>query len=251
MAKQKGIIKLKGALGDISFYKTSDGYLAREKGGIEKSRIENDPAFQRTRENGAEFGRAGKGGKLVRNAIQLLLRNAKDKRVTSRLTKSLLAIIKTDAVNSRGDRVIVEGEMNLLQNFEFNLNAKFGTTFYVGYTTAIDRVAGEVTVDIEAFVPAIRIAAPSGTTHFQLSLGGAELDFANENHVFDMEQTGMLAFDSAEVAASTMTANLTAASELPIIAVLGIEFFQGVNGEMYPLRNGAFNSLFISKIDNP
>ena len=34
MAKQKGIIKLKGTIGDITFYKTQDGYLAREKGGI-------------------------------------------------------------------------------------------------------------------------------------------------------------------------------------------------------------------------
>ena len=66
MAKQTGIIKLKGTIGGISFYKTSDGDLAREKGGVDKSRIANDPAFQRTRENGAEFGAAGKGGKLVR-----------------------------------------------------------------------------------------------------------------------------------------------------------------------------------------
>ena len=71
MAKQTGIIKLKGTIGGISFYKTSDGHLAREKGGVDKSRIQNDPAFQRTRENGEEFGRAGKGGKVLRNAIRL------------------------------------------------------------------------------------------------------------------------------------------------------------------------------------
>ena len=31
MAKQKGIIKLDGTIGDITFYKSQDGYLAREK----------------------------------------------------------------------------------------------------------------------------------------------------------------------------------------------------------------------------
>ena len=55
MAKQIGIIKLKGTIGDISFYKSQDGHLARGKGGVEASRIANDPAFQRTRENGSEF----------------------------------------------------------------------------------------------------------------------------------------------------------------------------------------------------
>lgn len=64
MARQKGIIKLKGTIGDITFYKSQDGYLTREKGGVEASRIASDPAFQRTRENGAEFGRAGKAGRL-------------------------------------------------------------------------------------------------------------------------------------------------------------------------------------------
>ncbi|MHB1146962.1 MAG: hypothetical protein ACYC01_05130, partial [Lutibacter sp.] len=104
MARQTGIIKLKGTIGDISFYKSSDGHLAREKGGIDKSRMKNDPAFQRTRENGSEFGRAGKGGKLVRSAIRILLLNAKDKRVVSRLTTDLLKVVKTDAINERGMR---------------------------------------------------------------------------------------------------------------------------------------------------
>jgi hypothetical protein len=35
MAKQTGIIKLKGKIGDLSFYKMRDGHLAREKGGVE------------------------------------------------------------------------------------------------------------------------------------------------------------------------------------------------------------------------
>ena len=47
MAKQKGIVKLSGTIGDVSFYKSQDGFLAREKGGIDKERIKNDPAFQR------------------------------------------------------------------------------------------------------------------------------------------------------------------------------------------------------------
>ena len=55
MARQSSIIKLKGTIGGVTFYKSKDGYLAREKGGVDASRIKNDPAFQRTRENGSEF----------------------------------------------------------------------------------------------------------------------------------------------------------------------------------------------------
>ena len=45
MARQKSIIKLKGTIGHITFYKTQDAHLAREKGGIDANRIANDPAF--------------------------------------------------------------------------------------------------------------------------------------------------------------------------------------------------------------
>jgi hypothetical protein len=38
---------------------------------------------------------------------------------------------------------------------------------------------------------------------------------------------------------------VTANSTNPLFLLLGIEFYQEVNGEMYSLRNGGFNSLAI------
>ena len=245
MARQNGIIKLKGTIGDISFYKTGDGHLAREKGGIDASRIANDPAFQRTRENGSEFGAAGKGGKVIRNAIRILLQNAKDKRVVSRLTTDLLKIVKTDAVNERGSRTIEKGDMNLLKGFEFNINGKLGSTLFVAYSNDFDRVSGDATVGITPFSPKIRIAAPSGTTHFKMVMGAAEVDFANETSVFESDESAVLPYDSADTAAIDLSASVTANSALPVIQVLGIEFYQEVNGQMYPLKNGSYNALSV------
>ncbi|WP_417857272.1 hypothetical protein [Xanthomarina gelatinilytica] len=249
MAKQTGIIKLKGTIGGISFYKTADGHLAREKGGVDASRIANDPAFQRTRENGSEFGRAGKGGKLLRNAIRVLLQNAKDKRVVSRLTTDLLKVVKTDATNERGDRTIQDGTLDLLLNFEFNIKAKLGATLFAAFSTAFDRVTGEATVNIPAFAPTVRIAAPNGTTHYKIVMGASELDFVNETSVFESDETAILPYDAADTAVIDLTAALTANSLLPVIQVFGIEFYQEVNGEMYPLKNGAFNALAIKIVD--
>jgi hypothetical protein len=249
MARQNGIIKLKGTIGDISFYKTGDGHLAREKGGIDASRIANDPAFQRTRENGSEFGAAGKGGKVLRNAIRILLQNAKDKRVVSRLTTDLLKIVKTDATNDRGLRTIEGGDMNLLKGFEFNINGKLGSALFVAYSNDFDRVAGDATVAIAPFSPKIRIAAPSGTTHFKMVMGAAEVDFANETSVFESAATAVLPYDNADTAAINLTVSVTADSALPVIQVLGIEFYQEVNGAMYPLKNGSYNALAVVKVD--
>ena len=119
MARQRSIIKLDGTIGGITFYKSKDGYLAREKGGIPAERIANDPAFQRTRENGAEFGRAGKAGKVLRNSIRQLLQNVNDSRMVSRLTKEMVKVIQMDATNPRGQRNVIDGEAELLIGFDF------------------------------------------------------------------------------------------------------------------------------------
>lgn len=249
MARQNGIIKLKGTIGGISFYKTSDGHLAREKGGIDASRIANDPAFQRTRENGSEFGAAGRGGKLVRNAIRILLQNAKDKRVVSRLTTDLLKIVKTDAINERGLRTVQDGNLSLIQGFEFNINGKLGSTLFAALTNAFNRVTGEATVNIASFAPTVRIGAPLGTTHFKIVSGAAELDFAAETSTFESDETAILPYDSANTAVIALTAVVTPNSTLPVIQVLGVEFYQEVNGQMYPLKNGAYNALAVVKVD--
>ena len=251
MAKQTGIIKLKGTIGGISFYKTADGHLAREKGGVDGQRIANDPAFQRTRENGSEFGRAGKGGKIIRNAIRLLLQNAKDKRVVSRLTKTLVAVTKTDIVNERGSRTLQDGDLSLLESFEFNLNGKLGATLFAAYTKAFDRVTGEATIAIAAFAPTVRIAAPSGTSHFKVVMGAAELDFENETSTFESDETAILPYDGADTDPIALSAFIPANSTLDVVQVLGIEFYQEVNGQMYPLKNGAYNALSVVVVDTP
>jgi hypothetical protein len=248
MARQNGIIKLKGTIGDITFYKTKDGHLAREKGGIDANRIKNDPAFQRTRENGSEFGRAGKAGKTLRTALRTLLLNSSDGRVVSRLTQSMVKVIQADMISERGLRNVIDGEAELLTGFEFNIRGKLGTSLFAPYTANIDRAIGALTVSIDSFVPANMIAAPGGTTHFKITSAGAEVDFEAETFVSSTSETLILPWDFNGTALVNQTNNVTAASTKPLFLALGIEFFQEVNGSMYPLKNGSFNPLALVQV---
>jgi hypothetical protein len=249
MARQKGIIKLKGTIGDITFYKTSqDGHLAREKGGIEKSRIDSDPAFQRTRENGAEFGRAGKAGKMLRTALRALLLNSADSRMVGRLTQKMVKVIQADAINERGLRNVIDGEAELLLGFEFNIRGKLGTTLYAPFVAAIDRPTGAITLNVDPFVPLNMISAPSGTTHYKIISGGAEIDFEAETFVVETTETAILPWNATLSVAVNHSHAVTAASTKPLFLALGIEFYQEVNAQMYPLKNGAFNPLSLVKV---
>lgn len=248
MAQQKGIIPLKGTIGNITFYKSKDGYLAREKGGIDGQRIANDPAFQRTRENGAEFGRAGKAAKVLRNAIRGLLQNSADSRMTSRLTSQMIKVIQADSTNARGLRNVIDGEAILLLDFDFNVNGKLNSTLYAPFTSIIDRVTGVLSVNIPTFVPSNMLAAPTGATHFRIHSAGTEIDFENNNYVVETDVTADLPWDNVLTTPLTFTHNLTANSLHPLFILLGLDFLQEVNGSMYPLKNGAFNALAIVNV---
>ncbi|MGX7668887.1 hypothetical protein [Flavobacterium pedocola] len=243
MARQKGIIKIKGTIGDITFYKSEDGYLVREKGGIDGKRIANDPAFQRTRENGSEFGRAGKSGKVLRMAFRGLLMNSADSKMVSRLTQQMMKVIHADVTSPRGLRNVIDGEAELLAGFEFNIRGKLGTSLFAPYVPTLDRVAGAIKVDLAPFIPAQMVAAPSGTTHFKIISAGAEIDFENETFIAANSETTVLPWNSVATLAINHVNTVTPNSTHPLFLALGIEFFQQVNGQMYSLNNGAFNPL--------
>ena len=248
MAKQKGIIKLEGTIGDITFYKSQDGYLAREKGGIDANRIASDPAFQRTRENGNEFGAAGKAGKMLRVALRALLQNTADNRMVSRLTQEMVKVVQADAINARGERNVIDGEAELLEGFEFNKNGKLGTALYAPFAAVINRVTGLLNVDIPPYVPVNMIAAPGGTTHYKIISAGAEIDFENETFVIDNNNSAILPWDSVATIALNLSNAVTANSTHPLFMALGIEFYQEINGVKYTLKNGAFNALALVKV---
>lgn len=250
MARQKGIIKLKGTIGDITFYKTKDGHLAREKGGIDASRIANDPAFQRTRENGSEFGRAGKAGKILRTALRPLLINSADGRMVSRLTQAMIKVIQADTVSERGKRNVIDGEAELLFGFDFNIRGKLGTTLFVPFEANIDRVSGEISVVIAPFIPSNMIAAPGGTTHYKIISGGAAIDFEAETFTVSTSETAILPWDGTLSELVSQINTVTPNATTPLFLALGVEFYQKLNGEMYPLKNGAYNPLSIVKVDS-
>lgn len=249
MARQKGIIKLKGTIGDITFYKSRDGFIARERTSIDAKRIATDPAFQRTRENGAEFGRAGKASKLLRNAFRPYFKDSADSRMSSRLTQAMVKVVQADMVSIRGMRNVIDGEAELLQGFEFNLRGTLGATLFAPFVAVADRVAGELKLDFASFVPESMIAAPGGATHFKVVSAAAEIDFEQGGFVVAGAETAVLPWDATPTAVISQVNSLTPNSTKPLFLVVGVEFFQQINGEMYPLKNGAHNPMSIVKVD--
>jgi hypothetical protein len=197
----------------------------------------------------SEFGRAGKAGKVLRKAMRSLLQNAGDSRVASRLTKEMMKVIQADATSTRGQRNVIDGETELLQGFDCNIDGKLSTTLFAAFTATINRVGGSLVINIPPFVPADKIIAPAGSTHFRISALGADVDFENETHTTDLQESPMLPLNNTATVVMNLSCSVSPNSTHPLFLLLGIQFFQEVNGVQYPLKNGAFNALNIVKVD--
>jgi hypothetical protein len=248
MAKQKGIFKVQGSIGDASFSKGQDGYRVREKSGISADMFSKSDAFVRTRENAAEFGRAGKAGKLLRQSIRILLKNAKDGRVTSRLTREMMKVVKSDPINDRGMRTAAAGEAGLLKGFEFNIDAVLNTVFFAAFTTEMDRASGKTVVAIQSFTPTKALVAPEGSTHFTIVCAAVEADFDGDTTVENEAASAVLPINNELVPAITLTMEVTPDSTHPIFVVVGIQYAQVVNGKNYPLKTSRYNALGIVEV---
>lgn len=249
MAKQTGIIKLKGKIGDLSFYKTKDGHLAREKGGVDGDRIANDPAFIRTRENGKEFGSSATSGKLMRDALRPLMMRASDGRVTSRLTKVMTDIKNFDLTSARGGRnvgaaIATPAAKERLKGFNFNIRAILGSILFKPFS--VNAATGEIT--ITGLVPTNEIAAPAGATHMTVRGAWAKIDFVQGLKAVEIsnEFNGPLDGNAVDL---VLTPGQAPAGTGTDIYLLMIEFFQEVNGVQYSLNNGQYNALSIVEVN--
>ncbi len=251
MARQKGIIKLEGRVGDLSFYKNGSEYYAREKGGVDGDRIKKDPAFARTRENGAEFGRAGKAGKVLRNALKVPISKSADKRVASRLSKKMLEVIHADATNLRGERTVVDGDLSLMDAFEFNKAIGLESVVGLPYIVTFNRAGGDASIQIPDFTPTLEIEEVEGATHFKFIAGVAAIDFENQSYEVDVAESSDVPYLTQSQLAFSLTPTINADSTFPVFVVFGVEYYQEVNGQMYPLNNKESNPLAMVMVDIP
>jgi hypothetical protein len=248
MAKQSSIIKIEGTIDDLTFLKTEDGYIVRKKSGISASRIANDPAFERTRENGKEFGHTAQMGKLLRKAVIDLSAGQTDSKIVSRVQKQLGLIKNLDSTSDRGERKVwigmetPEGK-EILKGFNFNSNAPLSAVLLKG----IDLDVATGGMSLVDFDPSKHLTVPQGATRVSFRSGWLNINF----------ETGQTALT---VSPEVVTSVHAPPADLELIPeavpegdgnqmfLLWVAFHQELNGKRYPIKSGAYNALSIVEV---
>lgn len=251
MAQQESFIKLKGRIGDLTFYKTRNGYQVREAKGIDAARMATDPKFQRTRENGQEFGHAGRVGKRLRDALRPMTLGVSDSQMANRLTAALLRVTRADETSRRGERVVKGEHIHLLRNFSFNQLAQLESTLVVPLQHVVDRAGGTLATHLGAFDARVNVIPSPGATHFRLVAGALMVDFNDPTvpATLAIAESDYHPVDAA-LPATELTASFTAGTTDTILHLFGIQFLQEVNADQYALQLGTRNALAIVETDH-
>jgi len=247
MAQQTGIVGLRGTVGGLVFAK--DGAV-RQKPASNKAAFAGKGSMARVRENAAEFGGAGAAGKLLRDVLRSFIQGAKDRYMAARLTQLMSSIIRMDSVNGRGARqVLVDHAVTKLPGFNFNAGATLSSTLFFPYSVVYGGNA-LLMLDIPSITPVLDLAAPQGATHFELVYGIASVDFGTGTLQVGTASTppqkqALNSLPTAYYAAIDLVLPRAANAQEVMLAVLGVSFYQEVNGAYYAMNNNASNPLAI------
>lgn len=249
MAKQQGINTYSGSIGNLNFYNSMYGPIVRKRSSLSRKKIFNDPKMIATVQNVSEFARASHQGKLLRDAVKQFLPFAKDNLLASRMQSILIKIVKTDSINDRGSRSLVNGDLTLLRKFELNKNAPFCSIFANNIQSTIDRADNKITINVPRFQPEINLRYPENTTHYKLASLCCEVDFVKQITYVDNYFTPMLIINDDLSDATRITHKLSKDSTLPVFLIFAVQFFELVNGQYHLLLNYDYNPAIILEVD--
>jgi len=122
-----------------------------------------------TKISASEFGNVSRWAKQLRSTLTPLLVGLTDGEMHQRFTGALYTAIKNNTTFPKGQRTLLNTNMDSLCGFEFNAHSPFAKYFKPTITASLT-ASNEVTVAIPAFDPKTEMLFPEGCNAAKLTL---------------------------------------------------------------------------------
>jgi hypothetical protein len=193
----------------------------------------------------ADFSRASKCSKLIRDAFHKLLFNLMEPGSAARLFAGVYDVMRSDGLHAVGSRKITSGQMELLEGFEFNKRKQLTRIFNGEFTVSIDRRKGVCKLEVLPFDPVRDLRWKGRVTHFKIMAAAAVLDLRSMKYLTSADETCFL--DIQGLTGAGLCLSLPPRTRRPIVVVMGIEFYQLVGSRFFLRQQDGAKSLTIVK----
>jgi hypothetical protein len=242
MAKVTGLFKIKGTIGDTSFFENEFGPQVKMKGGPSEWHIENQDSYKNALRNAAEFKRATAAAQLLRAAMGSLRNGVKSMRLNGRMIAPMLQAIKADPVNNWGERMIGSGDLSVMAGFEFNHRLSLDDALPLNVENCYTVEAGKVSLQIPAFRLRKKKALPLQATHYRLVSCMLSVDFEKRRYQREIQESPLLAM-GRQAGAPFCAEHVVGASTPGCFWLLGIEFYTMENDKPKLVKGGALRVM--------
>jgi hypothetical protein len=239
MARQDGILPLKGSIGNLTFSKGPFGYLATRKSGPTRRQVLKGKQFERTRENAADFKTTVRTATLVRRSLWPILRGSTNVWLNGRMNRLLLQAVRSDKTHSRGKRTMQPGALSILKGFEINHNNPFTKRKGISCKTKRNARKGITQLTIPSFIPKTALTPPEEATHFKIVSISATLDFNKNTWSNTAEESSLVAISRRKTKPLTLKHPITVKAGEAQLQAIGIRFYKMIDGLEKLLKGGA------------
>ena len=224
MARVISPFKLRGSIGDMTFYENEFGPQAKQKSGPTEWHIKNQDSYKGALRNAEEWKRATAAARLLRAAMGNLRNGVKNMRLSGRMNAPMLQAIKADPVHGWGERVISYGDLTVLAGFEFNHRLSLDDALPLNVNNCYTADTDKISLQVPAFRLRKKKGLPPGATHYRLLSGVVTVDFDKRRYHQDIKASPLQAM--GRQAGEAFCAEHTIADNTPgCFWMLGIEFY--------------------------
>lgn len=263
MAKNIGLIKISGKVGDLQFFKKDGKSYVGLTSSLSKDRILKDPAFKRTRENMAEFGGSASVSKSIRGHM-VPLKKVTDKNLHLTMVKLIREIIN-EGSGPRGRRTVdFSTNFDKMDGVDLNKGSQVGEVLYANFSVTTNASRNSLTMTIDEFLPSDYMLIPEGATHYKIHIAGLALsNFAPvgpkvlykptnavQHGIFSKTASTELSVEDLLTGGLVLTTSFpnapVLAADVSLVSFVAVEFLQEVNGVFYTFASN--NAVRIEKL---
>lgn len=231
MAKNIGLIKFTGKLGDLSARETKYGNIISTPGGFKGDRIKTEERYEVTRQLGTEFGRCSKISSQIYSALQFYLQTIPHLHMYGFIQSLVTNIKGCDTTSPKGERTFALGlqteqGQKLLKGFSFNPKQRLKSVLMHHYEVATE----EGILTIPAF-DSRRIYFPKSADKLGLQLVLMRLD--SEKPLCTIETSALALVDKNDERSTIILESPIPEGEGNLLALLYFGFFTEAGGDVY------------------
>lgn len=254
MARVLGLNLFSGRIGDRIYYTRNGKCYSRQapaSNALTKKKWAANPQLAKIHKNCREFGKAVNCSVKLRRALTPYLNGFPASETATRINSILLKVIKSDTLNTHGNREVRSGDLRLLENFELNVDSSVNDRLKTGKDILYSPATGEFGIEIRDFIPRSNLLTLHGSSHFRIFLAALDMDFQTGAYERSVTETEYMPCRALKTYLLNIRISMSAAAKDASLLCLGIQFFSKDGKDYQRYDKGAADGLLIVRSGKP